>query len=323
MEINCSDHPGSGSSRAVSLSADGGRSFVSIGSRNGSAVLEIANTPQGLLRYTSEAGIARSTDAGATWVRLPNQPLLNDAYTFSFPLAIAALDARHVFLRDSIGQVWYSATSGDTWQKISGITSYLFATPHLPPALITRRENRLLVFETATPRCFAETNQCMSGAIRNYWERSGGLAVFGYPISPQHEELVEDRHLQVQWFERDRIEIQADGSITTGRLGARYLELQGRPWQPGEQGVVPKNCRWFEQTRHVVCGALLAYWNANGGLQRFGLPLTELREELIEGRPYQVQYFERRRIEYHPENAGTPYEILLGLLGRLVYSIPT
>jgi len=28
-----------------------------------------------------------------------------------------------------------------------------------------------------------------------------------------------------------------------------------------------------------------------------------------------VQYFERNRFEYHPEKAGTPYEVLLGLLG--------
>jgi len=28
-----------------------------------------------------------------------------------------------------------------------------------------------------------------------------------------------------------------------------------------------------------------------------------------------VQYFERARFEYHPENAGTPYVVLLGLLG--------
>src|SRR5207253_4450759 len=33
------------------------------------------------------------------------------------------------------------------------------------------------------------------------------------------------------------------------------------------------------------------------------------------GRSYLVQYFERSRFEYHPENAGTPYEVLLGLLG--------
>jgi len=29
-----------------------------------------------------------------------------------------------------------------------------------------------------------------------------------------------------------------------------------------------------------------------------------------------VQFFERVRLEYHPENAGTPYEVLLGQLGR-------
>src|SRR5262249_29825445 len=28
-----------------------------------------------------------------------------------------------------------------------------------------------------------------------------------------------------------------------------------------------------------------------------------------------VQYFERNRFEYHPENKGTQYEVLLGLLG--------
>src|SRR5207244_9299315 len=28
-----------------------------------------------------------------------------------------------------------------------------------------------------------------------------------------------------------------------------------------------------------------------------------------------VQYFERARFEWHPENAGTPYEVLLGRLG--------
>jgi hypothetical protein len=28
-----------------------------------------------------------------------------------------------------------------------------------------------------------------------------------------------------------------------------------------------------------------------------------------------VQYFQRARFEYHPEHAGTPYEVQLGLLG--------
>ena len=32
----------------------------------------------------------------------------------------------------------------------------------------------------------------------------------------------------------------------------------------------------------------------------------------------QTQYFERARFEYHPENAGTPYEVLLGQFGRRI-----
>jgi hypothetical protein len=35
-----------------------------------------------------------------------------------------------------------------------------------------------------------------------------------------------------------------------------------------------------------------------------------------DGKPYLTQHFERARFEHHPENAGTPYEVLLGLLGR-------
>jgi len=31
-----------------------------------------------------------------------------------------------------------------------------------------------------------------------------------------------------------------------------------------------------------------------------------------------VQYFERERFEYHPESAGTPYEVELGRLGAQV-----
>jgi hypothetical protein len=34
-----------------------------------------------------------------------------------------------------------------------------------------------------------------------------------------------------------------------------------------------------------------------------------------DGKQYRVQDFERRRLEYHPENRGTPFEVLLGRLG--------
>ncbi|HMQ33990.1 MAG TPA: hypothetical protein PKD53_24875 [Chloroflexaceae bacterium] len=172
----------------------------------------------------------------------------------------------------------------------------------------------------AATRCFPETGHCIGGPILRYWERRGGLPVFGYPITEQRVETVEGRTIPVQWFERDRLEIQQDGTITAGRLGARLLELQGRRWEltPRSEPVPPEveGCAYFVETGRVLCDPFLSYWRANGGLERFGYPLTEVRLEQIEGMTYSVQYFERRRIEHHPELAGTPYEYLYGLLGR-------
>ena len=34
-----------------------------------------------------------------------------------------------------------------------------------------------------------------------------------------------------------------------------------------------------------------------------------------DGKTYTVQYFERNRLEHHPERAGTSEEVMLGLLG--------
>ncbi len=171
-------------------------------------------------------------------------------------------------------------------------------------------------------QCFRETGYCISGPILTYWTRNGGLSTFGFPISAQRTEMAEDRMLTVQWFERDRLEIQADGRITAGRLGARYLELQGRPWQsfPTVAQAAP-GCAYFAITGHQVCEPFLSYWRTRGGLERFGYPITERFDEEIEGRVYPVQYFERRRMEYHAELAGTPYEVLLGRLGAAVMAI--
>lgn len=173
-------------------------------------------------------------------------------------------------------------------------------------------------------RCFPETGQCISGAIRIYWERNGGLPIFGYPLSGVFTDQVEGSWSgPVQWFERDRLEDHSAErlGVLAGRLGAQMLELQGRPWQdlPRADGA-PAGCRYFAATGHSLCGAFLRAWLAQGGLARFGYPLSEPAEEsLMLGRDIwtgTVQYFERRRMELHQDLAGTPYAVLLGLLGR-------
>ncbi len=68
---------------------------------------------------------------------------------------------------------------------------------------------------------------------------------------------------------------------------------------------------FFPETGHSLSFGFKTYWEANGGIYRFGYPISE---EFTEN-GFTVQYFERARFEYHPEHAGTPYEVLLGLLG--------
>jgi hypothetical protein len=174
-----------------------------------------------------------------------------------------------------------------------------------------------------TERCFPETGYCISGPIRAYWEANGGLAVFGYPITERRTEVVEGTWTgTVQWFERDRLEDHSTegAGVLAGRLGARWLELQGSPWSRGSAGSSTTNCTAFRETGHSMCGIFREYWLRNGGLMRFGYPITGVLEETVEGTTYAVQYFERRRMELHPEHRGTPYEVLLGLLGREVYT---
>jgi hypothetical protein len=40
------------------------------------------------------------------------------------------------------------------------------------------------------PNYNPDIQYCIEGPIRQYWESNGGLYVFGYPITTQHEEQV-------------------------------------------------------------------------------------------------------------------------------------
>jgi hypothetical protein len=75
---------------------------------------------------------------------------------------------------------------------------------------------------------------------------------------------------------------------------------------------------FFAATGHTLGGTFKTYWDSHGGLMQFGYPISEEYQEvsLTDGKTYTTQYFERARFEEHPENAGTPYEVLQGLLGR-------
>ncbi|MEN9934599.1 MAG: hypothetical protein RLZZ387_1178 [Chloroflexota bacterium] len=158
----------------------------------------------------------------------------------------------------------------------------------------------------------------VSQRIRAYYDRCGGERVFGRPISP----LIAGPAVTYQWFERARLEFnpQLAGTpyeVQGARLGAETLAARPTPPAPSGPGATG---RLFPQTGYSVAGPILTFWEQNGAVDVLGYPISpELQETLADGQAHTVQYFERARLEIHPQLAGTPYEVQIGLLGRELY----
>ncbi|WP_051913810.1 trypsin-like serine peptidase [Thermorudis peleae] len=200
-------------------------------------------------------------------------------------------------------------------------------TPAPQPAPVPQPPSALQVAAqpappSANPACisFPQTQHNLCYGFRAYWQRFGGLAIFGYPITEEYTDPTTG--YVTQWFERARFEWHP------GQFPQRYdvlLGLLGDEITAGRQGQAPflpaqpnnaPGCVYFAQTGHNVCGDFLAFWQQNGGLATFGYPISEPFAEPNPdtGQVYTVQYFERQRFEAHPE-ANVPYHVLLGRLG--------
>jgi hypothetical protein len=172
------------------------------------------------------------------------------------------------------------------------------------------------------------------GPFRDYWKRFGGLEVFGYPLTEQRKE----GEYWVQYFERVRMEHHDQAfkefpdwdnmdkatrlryMIKLTRLGAERVEKDTNKagYPKADPTRLPAGATYFPETGHSISGKMAEYWRSRDGIINFGYPLSEAVVEVskTDGKPYTVQYFERTRIELHPEHAGTPYEVLLGQMGR-------
>ncbi len=151
-----------------------------------------------------------------------------------------------------------------------------------------------------------------------YWRTHGGLAIFGYPLSREIDATLEDgKTYTVQYFERARFEYHPENAAPDNVL----LGQLGRALHPADPPAAPlPAARSFPETGHNLHTGFRDYWEAHGGLAQFGYPLTEeSTERLADGKEYTVQYFERARFEWHPENPPD-YQVLLGQLGRQVYT---
>lgn len=199
--------------------------------------------------------------------------------------------------------------------------------PRLALELATQPPN--LGPETRLPLTFPETGFSLRGVFLSFWNTNGGLPVFGFPIDNARQ----TNGQPYQWLERNRFEYHPENpapyKVLLGLLGSEGLKKQGIDWgsQP-RLTIAPAGCRFFAETGHTLCGDFLTYWQSHGlefdnktgksyaeSLALFGFPITEPKmEKNSSGDTVLTQWFERARLELHPENP-LAYRVLLGRLG--------
>jgi len=175
-------------------------------------------------------------------------------------------------------------------------------------------------------RTFPETGKTVAGRFLEVWQSQGDYAtslyINGFPITDKKPEVnyTDGKTYQTQWFERARFEEHPENKapydVLLGLLGVYAAE--GRKDTPFKGVAKPATGTYFAETKHSISGAIETYFNKYGGVKQFGFPISEQFEEAskdVAGKSFTVQYFERQRMELHPENKGTQFEVLLGRLG--------
>jgi len=80
---------------------------------------------------------------------------------------------------------------------------------------------------------YAEAGHTLRGTFRRYWAASGGLPIFGFPLTEEIREVnaADGREYTVQWFERGRFEYHpeyadTDYEVSLGHLGREALAVR-------------------------------------------------------------------------------------------------
>jgi uncharacterized protein YkwD len=164
----------------------------------------------------------------------------------------------------------------------------------------------------AQARYFPNTGKSVGGAFLKFFDNYGGVRVFGLPLTSE----ISENGRTVQYFERQRFEYFPEAAGTAYEVQLGLLGAKAAAGKPGAGRIAPftskKDLVFFNETGHSLGGAFLSFWKANGGLRVLGFPITE---PIQEG-GLTVQYFERARMEYHPEKAKQGFVVELSLLGR-------
>jgi hypothetical protein len=349
----------SSSRTSYNLSTDGGKTFREIGFRMRDYSFQFYHTSSTIIRLRygiyptvpDKDKYQISFNGGVSWNSF-NFPF---EVKFGTALYQAKNAPNNLFSIEEGGKLWYSNNGGIDWAKIADMpnTDYaysFFISPYAPTTLLTVKDKQIYRLDLPEVDHFqtigtdpnnannggfyTETRHNMSPLFRNYWDSKGGLAQFGYPRTEAIREFnpSDGKIYTVQYYERNRFEYHPENvgspyEILLGLLGNQLTETrrnQGeQPFKRVDPPINQPNIAYFPLTGHTLSNSFRDYWEANGGLSIYGYPISEEFKEVNpdDGKTYTVQYFERNRFEYHPENKDTKYEVLLGLLGNSLLRI--
>lgn len=141
-----------------------------------------------------------------------------------------------------------------------------------------------------------ETGHNIHGVFLSFYNSHNGPENFGSPVT----EAFLENGLVVQYFQRARFEFRPDFPepyrVQLGLLGLQY----GITDPPVQSSVIPRpddpNYAYFPATGLWVPYAMKRFFDAHGGWELFGYPISNIRYET----KYFTQYFQRARLEWSP-----------------------
>ncbi len=206
--------------------------------------------------------------------------------------------------------------------------------------ILTPTPTRAADWEPPDTVYFPQTGHNLRGGFLTFWRENGRATFLGNPIS----EAFDQGGRAVQYFDKARVELHGDtfllGALGTETLIARGIDLNDRLRRPrllrgnefDEPATTPftrlpamtfandpDDHRYFPESGHTLNSSFKLAWEKNGGLARYGLPLSEELVEVspLDGKAYTTQYFARARFEYHPETSNN-YSVVLTPLGAAI-----
>jgi hypothetical protein len=166
--------------------------------------------------------------------------------------------------------------------------------------------------QSADMQFFPETGHNIKGDFLKFYETAKDpKLVYGYPITEQTRS--KDGKI-VQYFQRARFEVVKD---LFGKPKIQLTSL-GRTTYKADAQLNLENsagCQLFS-TGYRVCYAFLDFFEANGGTEQFGNPISpfEFHDKII------VQYFERARFEWRADRPEAQ-RVTITDLGRVYFDL--